>query len=229
MHIAFAAMFAFILFRRPLLLVVVACLWLVLALKVGWRRGGGPPWWMPLLIVLLALLSFSVRWLPSPEWHPQGVIQGVAVAARLLGMLSAGVWMMAGLSPVAIVRAVECLLIPLRRFHIIRHFSLSLSIAFSSSQWLRRESERWKLAIAARCICAGRGLRARIKYIQAFFSMLIVSSLRRSDSLAVALYCRGWRDDAVTMTGGKTSVAERWRLAVVWCIALGAGLADRWL
>lgn len=169
---------------------------LTLSIRNGWKKGGGPSWWFVGITFVFITLIHCVSWYPNIRWNINGVWKGILVALKLLSFLSIHVWLMSKLTPVEIISFFEKITYPIRYFR-RKNLGMSLGIATSVLPEMQNELHIVKLSMQSRYSSSTSRNRLQLHYLKSILPVLFIRAMRRTDDIAIALYCRGWRDGRV--------------------------------
>ncbi len=207
---------------------ITICL-LFAAYRAGWARGGGPRFWYLGIMFSVTVIAFSVRIYPSFSWISDGWERGLPVATRLIGLFAIGVWTMAGLTPARLIRELERWFYPISKIlPRFRQLAIGLTVAMAAWGWMRIETDRIKQATIARGIDFRGSLSDRLQKSQLMLFQTIAIALRRADTMTVALYCRGWRDDQQRLTAEAMPNRDLVFCVLTAILVIGVGFWQRW-
>ena len=177
---------------------------LVAVSRVGFSRALGMVWglrWFLLAVLVMNALLFSHEgaWVELGPFAltPGGVLQGLAVDARVALVVAVGSLLTATTRPQELVAGVRTLLAPLARLGVRTEVAaLAVGITVQFVPTLLRESRYLMRAQRARAGDAVSGsICARAVGFVRLLVPVFVSAFRRADDLSLAMEARGYRLD----------------------------------
>lgn len=193
-----------------LVLALIAALVILRLARIGWGyalRGLLPP--LPFILLLMGIQMIWVSYREAGAWemhwgwlrlNQSGVIAGGLLGVRFVVLL---LWLMLGsycISSTEMVRALRQLLRPLRCVGISsRDVAMAVQVALRFIPYLALMLERIAKAQASRGAVWGTrtgGLAARVRQLLPLLIPLFLLTLRKAETLALAMEARGYSNPA---------------------------------
>jgi energy-coupling factor transport system permease protein len=149
--------------------------------------------WLLGLILLTNLLFITEgRRLPGLVVTDVAFNFALVYAVRIINLILTGVWLMSVTDPLALIRGIEGILAPAKRFLPVGEVALVLGLALQFLPALVEEAQEITMAQRARGLAFHGGLLQKAKGAVSILTPLFLFTLRRSSELAQAMEARGF-------------------------------------
>lgn len=167
----------------------------------------------PLLVAAVAVAVINTLFTADPR----GVVAGIAVALRLVGIALAGIMAVATVDPTDLADAL------VQHLHAPPRFVVGALAAWRLAPIFGQEWQTLAMARRARGIEAERGIRDRLTAFPALTFALLVSAIRRATRLALAMDARGFGRRECRTLARPRALDARDRAVLAGGIAVAAG------